>query len=318
MLLRILIYFCLSFTVVFARGGFGGRSGGSHSYPHSTGYSGASRGGAHTYPHSTGYSGVSRGGTHTYPHSNSISGHSESRNVHNTYTQQHNVNYGHRTEIHNHYHYNPPQQVMYGSTYHPVYHGTPPTYIYEYRNSGSRFDTLLTGLALYNLGKMSGRQEHYGGYREYTTRPGEICKLRVEKRSWDYEETRIDCKLMSSFIWEAETTSQNQQASNKVTTVVETVASSSGTRNADGTISNTNITKTVTVTDALQSRGPSIQVMPGMQCYMIRISRDTSVLQKHVDCALLQTYANSMHYNRASCLLNSTVIFVIILHCLIK
>ncbi|CAB3246875.1 unnamed protein product [Arctia plantaginis] len=246
---------------------------------------------SHSYPHSTGYSGTSHGGGSYYPHSTGLSGNSNGYNTRNYNQQQYSSrgNYSPKSEVHHHYHYSPPQQITYGTTYHPVYHGTPPVYVYEYRDSGSRFDNLLTGLALYNLGRLSAnRHDHnYDSRREYSGTPGEICKLGIRKLTGEYEETRIDCKLMSSFIWEANVTPGGLDVSLKTvsTTVTNTTSS------ANVTATNTSVT-TVTVTDALTSKGPSIQVTSGMTCYMIRLS-SYSTVKKNVECGLLQEYART-------------------------
>lgn len=295
-----------------------GRSGtgmgsGTHTYPQSHGHSGTGSGyGTNTYPQSHGPTGV--GGAHTYPQQTSVS---SNTHVQRTYTQQHN--YVQKTEVHHHYHYNPPQQITYGSTYHPVYHGPPPVYVYEYRNSGSRFDSLLTGLALYNLGRMSANH-NYNSQREYRSSSNEICKLGISKPNGEYEETRIDCKLMSSFIWEAQSLPTNQQVSTKTvtTTVVQSATNSAGTLTNIGSINNSPVITTTTVqektvVDALQVKGPSIQVTNGMTCFMIRISRDSSILKKNVECGLLQAYAqNSLYYrNNTNVMTPSSSILVL-------
>ncbi|XP_049876174.1 uncharacterized protein LOC126373866 [Pectinophora gossypiella] len=261
---------------VYARRG-GGRGHGGH--------------GGHTYPSSHGLSGTGTGNGHysgggTYPQSTGLSGNNRAT---------HGTTY-HHTEVH-HHHYSPPQQINYGSGYHPVYHERPPVYVYEYRNSGSRFDTLLTGLALYNLGRMSAHHSHYDSHREYTGTPGEVCKMVISKTNGEYEETRIDCKLMSSFIWEAEREREQNRvvSTNTVTTVKETTSVDSSN---DNSVVKTTIQNT-TVVDALQVKGPSLSVTPGMTCYMIRVSRDTSVLKKNVECGLLQAYAQSSFRNNA-------------------
>ncbi|XP_026495992.2 uncharacterized protein LOC113400573 [Vanessa tameamea] len=271
-----LLVFCCLISSLWAKrggGGSGGRSIGSH-YPASNGLSGNSY--VHTYPHAP--QSYPRGTqTHSYPHTPGLSG-----NSHSPHGMRHTAQV-------NHYHYYPPQQISYGSVQHPVFHGHPPVYVYEYRNSGSRFDNLLTGLALYNLGRMSAnRHDHYHN-GEYTRRPGEICKLSIHKTNGEYEETRIDCKLMSSFIWDAE---REQKISTNVTKTVTVVQNVTKDGNSTVLIQNT------TVVDALQVKGPSINVTPGMSCFMIRVSRETSILKRKVECGLLQEYATkSLRYN---------------------
>lgn len=258
-----------------------GVGGHGHNYPSSPGLSGTHSHGpsvntGHTYgghPNPSQTQG-------SYPHSTTgLSGNDKSS--HGT----------HKTDVHHHYnyhyHYNPPQQINYGSTYHPVYHGAPPTYIYEYRDSGSRFDTLLTGLALYNLGRMSSGNNHYHHSREYYGNPGEKCTFIISKDNGDYEATRIDCKLMSSFIWEDEKTPNSVDPSKTVTvTNIENTVTIN-----NGSSVTTVLNKTVVVEDAIKAKGPSIVAAPGMRCAMIRVSSDSSMIRKQVDCGLLQTYA---------------------------
>lgn len=235
-----------------------GRSTGV-SYPASRGLSGNS------YAHSN----TRTSQSHRYPHSPRLS--------------------GDRTEVHHHYHYSPPQHISYGSAQHPVFHGQPPVYVYQYRNSGSRFDNLLTGLALYNLGRMSSNHYHDNRFREYRESPGEICKLSIHKKNGEYEETRIDCKLMSSFIWESE---REQKTTTNVTKTISVVQEVVKDGNSTISVQNT------TVVDALQVKGPSIRVSPEMSCFLIRVFRDTSTIKKKVECGLLQEYATrSLQYN---------------------
>lgn len=86
-----------------------------------------------------------------------------------------------------------------------MYQGTPPNYVYQYRDSGSKYGTLLAGLALLNLGTLAagaayvGTHSH-GGQSNYKAQPGEVCKFAVRKSNGDYEETKIDCQLITSFI----------------------------------------------------------------------------------------------------------------------
>ncbi|KAJ8714950.1 hypothetical protein PYW08_004931 [Mythimna loreyi] len=297
MRLAFIILFLATSSASGSRGGFSGHRG--------------SGGSSHTYPRSQGYSGYSSGGAHRYPTSTGLSGNTNSGNyVRQTQHQQHNVihnNYSPRTEVHHHYHYSPPQQISYGSGFHPVYQGHPPVYVYEYRDSGSRFDNLLTGLALYNLGRNS-QLHHYDSDRHYSSASGEICKLGISKRTGEYEETRIDCNLMSSFIWEDTTSvARNEQRVVKNSTEV-TVTRVNGTGNS----SVTTVTVTSnTVEDALKVKGPSIAVTPGMTCYMIRTFRDTTAFRKPVDCGLLQEYArSSLHRSDAQNLMPfKTIIF---------
>ncbi|XP_052743290.1 uncharacterized protein LOC128199155 [Bicyclus anynana] len=262
--LCLLLIICY-FAVVIAKGG--GRSGGGRGRSSSSGRS------SHSYPSSNSLSGNSAGtghhtNAHTYPESTGISGNNHKSP---SYTQ--------KSEVHHHYHYFPPKQISYGSQQHPVFVGNPPSYVYVYKNSGSRFDTILTGLALYNLGRWS-THSHHSHRGEYSGTPGEVCKLGISKSNGEYEETRIDCKLMSSFIWDAER--EREHIATKTTTNVTQI-----TNDGNSTV----IIQNTTVKEALQDKGTSIKVTPDMRCFMIHIGRDSSMLKKNVECGLLQEYA---------------------------
>ncbi|KAJ2945520.1 hypothetical protein O0L34_g337 [Tuta absoluta] len=265
------------------RGGHGSHShGGSYSHGHSTGHS---YGQQHTYPSGGGYSGHNNP-SHTYPSGTGMSGHNNNRP---TYT--------HKTEVHHHYH--PPQQVQYGNTYHPVYHGSPPVYVYTYRDSGSRYNDLLTGLALYNLGRMSSHHDshYYSQAQTYKSPPGEYCEFQIIKTNGEYEKAKMDCQLMSSFILERDRElEQNSNRvplnTNTVTTVVNTTKVEHSADNSSTVV--TTVQESTTVKDALQEKGPPIQVSPGMDCFMVRHYRDSShTIKKKVDCGLLKQYAAS-------------------------
>lgn len=293
-----LIFLLLTTAVARKTGG-----GGSYGKGGGGGY-----GGGHGYPHSTGYSGTGTGGSHQYPHSTGISG---NNNIPKHTATQHNTYNTHKTEIH-HHHYSPPQQIGYGSATYPVYHAPPPVYVYEYRNSGSRFDTLLTGLALYNLGRMSSHNHHYDANREYVGSHGEICKLGIRKKNGDYEETRIDCKLITSFIWETGSGSNHvtDQSGQKSTVVSSEVKVSQTTTNTGNNSVTTVTTTNTTLVDAREVKGKSIEVTRDMTCYLIRISRDTSMMKKEVECALLQTYAQTSWRNSVGRLVPILSLFV--------
>lgn len=105
----------------------------------------------------------------------------------------------------------------------PVYRGSPPTYVYQYKDSGSKYGTLLAGLALLNLGTLAGVAYAHSGHSSsssYKSAPGEVCKFGIRKDNGDYEETVIDCQLITSFIFQ----SQQEKAQNggTNTTVVTT------------------------------------------------------------------------------------------------
>lgn len=112
----------------------------------------------------------------------------------------------------------------------PVYHGTPPTYVYQYKDSGSKYGTLLAGLALLNLGTLAGTayvatHNGHGGSSgsNYRTAPGEVCKFGIKKDNGDYEETRIDCQLISSFIMQEQMKPQQNGGTNTTSIVTTTV-----------------------------------------------------------------------------------------------
>lgn len=309
-----------------------GMSGSSHGYPSSGGLSGSN----HGYPSSGGMSGTGSGskypsGSHGYPASHGLSGNSASKGT---------------TNVHHHYHYNynPPQQIRYTapggqSMHYPVYHGTPPTYVYQYKDSSSKYGTLLAGLALLNLGALTAAavsHSSHGSGSSYTPKPGEICKFGVKKDNGDYEETKINCEMITSFIWAEEAKAKN--ASSNTTTVTTTVTNTTvvnttntipspqqnftmlpngtlvpnnvtelnSTAPVNGTSTSTVITTTVTntthVADALDAKfkGPPVEVTPGMQCYVIRTT-PSSTLKKTVPCGLLQSYAQqSLRKNGAT------------------
>lgn len=113
----------------------------------------------------------------------------------------------------------------------PVYRGTPPNYVYHIKDSGSKYGTLLTGLALLNLGTLAGTAyaiSHSGGGSgggssgHYKPQPGEICKFGIKKDNGDYEETRIDCNLISSFILQEEAKAQNNATNTSIVTTTVT------------------------------------------------------------------------------------------------
>ncbi|XP_041977707.1 uncharacterized protein LOC121732026 [Aricia agestis] len=350
-------------------GGLSG-SGGRHSYPSSGGLSGT--GGSHGYP---------SGGSHGYPSSGGLSGTGHSRPSGNAYpsntqshgypsntqshgypsnTQSHGYpsstgmsgnsrpSGGHTTNIHYHYNYNPPQQIRYAPVHggapinYPVYHGTPPTYVYKYQDSGSKYGTLLAGLALLNLGTLAGTAYalNRGHSNSYKPAPGEVCKFGLKKENGDYEETRIDCEIISSFIYTEQAKANNVSNTNTVVTTTvtnvttinsphnETAPAAAGpvvyemypngtlvprnettnntataANNTDNTMASSvtvTTTNTTTVTNALDVKGKPVDVTPGMQCYVIRHT-PSSHMKKTVPCGLLQTYATtSLKKNSAS------------------
>lgn len=219
-----------------SRGGLSGHgshsysSSNNHGYPSSGGLSGNN--GGSKYPSSGGSHGYPSSGSHGYPGSHGLSGNNPgnkpggmSGNTHTTHT----------TKIVNNYHYSPPSQISYTPVHgrpqsYPVYHGTPPTYVYQYKDSGSKYGTLLAGLALLNLGTIAAGTAYavsqsgsHGSSSGYKTQPGEVCKFGIKKDNGDYEETRIDCQLITSFIFQAEQEkSQNGRTNTSVVTTTVT------------------------------------------------------------------------------------------------
>lgn len=251
------------------------------SYSYNNGDSGFEVGGIHGYPSSNGFSG-------SYSHQN---GYSKPR----TYSSQ---------------------RIKYGNTYHFVYNRTLPLYVSEYLNSGSRYDDLLAGLALYNLSRMSAKGD---AYREYNGTDSEICTMNISKPTGEYEETQIDCKLISSFIWEASSPQSTHHVMSSSSTTKEQVNKTYSSNGSDSDNSTLVITVTVknnTVIDALKAKGPSIEVTPGMTCYMIRLSTDSSVLRRSVECGLLKKYALSSFHRGDPQRLNLAyaLLFNLILH----
>ncbi|XP_064071699.1 uncharacterized protein LOC135193385 [Vanessa tameamea] len=116
---------------------------------------------------------------------------------------QYKPNNHHVSAHHAHFSYHPPSVIHFMCRHcshfvtYPVYHGLPPTYVYKYREAGGRFSELLTGLALYNLGRAAAERWQYTHF--YPVRPGEKCSMEVIDRK-HIEEIKFPCFLMSSFI----------------------------------------------------------------------------------------------------------------------
>ncbi|XP_061712466.1 uncharacterized protein LOC133521488 [Cydia pomonella] len=325
--LCVLVLFILYYIESIEAGRFGGGGSGRHSYPSSTGLS---AGGSHSYP-----------STHSYPNSSTNYGY-PSNPWHLSYPRPGSSNssyYGYPVNTGNsssgttiqHYYYNPPPQIRYASTdggpavSYPVYRGFLPSYVYQSRYSGTRYGTLLTGLALLNLGALTSLAGYGIGnhspsdskhYLHYKVQPGEICLFGIKEDNGDFEEVRIDCKFMNSFII-AELVKLQQQNSQNHTTETNTVSSTTtqgtlrvnpfyvmtstaeagnatkGAPAAGGTVtSSVTITTTnTTVVNAFDVKGPPIELKPGMQCYVIR-NTPLSKMKKEVLCGLLQAYAD--------------------------
>ena len=191
-----------------------------------------------------------------------------------------------------HYIYNPPHKVKHYVTNYQVFHGEAPAYVFEYRTSGSKYDILLTGLALYNLGRNSNFH-NFGPDKLYTTAPGEMCKLRVEPfksaNNSEIEEARIDCNLMSSFIWDNAPPGSKQDKQHTLQLI----------QNVNGT---GNFTATY-LEDAVNVKGKSIKLKPKTICYMIRTFAGEVKMRMHVDCGVLEEFTrSSLQPSGAQCL----------------
>ncbi|GBP14547.1 hypothetical protein EVAR_7813_1 [Eumeta japonica] len=314
----------------------GGLSGGGHAYPHSHGLS-ASGCGHNQQSHSAPLH-INQSQSDNYPGSNGDISLSDSSHIYPSSDRISDNSTGHNSTInnvHHHYHYTPPQQIHYaprgGPAYsYPVYQSQPPTYVYEYRNSGSKYGTLLAGLSLLNLGLLMTSSFSNHQNRRYESQPGEICKLGIRKENGDYEETKINCEIISSFIWADEdrrrTSAANPGLNSTSSTVTVTMTNTTTTTannnsfelndvpatlytmlpngtlvqvnatqpNASVTSSVTTVTttNTTTVSDALdpKNNGPPVMVTDGTQCYVMRRT-STSNMRHTIPCALFQSYA---------------------------
>ncbi|XP_061711361.1 uncharacterized protein LOC133520749 [Cydia pomonella] len=248
----------------------------------------------HTYPITNGQS----GGGYKPSHSNSIPPKTNVvhkpvepsyndiyvRNHHTTNIYHNNI---HTTNIHL-YHYKPPKQVYYvhnGMQLHyPVYREILPEYVYEYRSSRSRFNVLLTGLALYNLGHVSKNRESLHYHNNYKPGQNEVCEFRVEYSMISYNEMNIDCRLITDFIWTIKHTKYEEIVWNPI--------------NDD-------------VMDALdpQFNGKSLLVNDDMNCYMKYYDGYTG-RKKYVSCKLLETYVKKS-FNSASKIASSLLAILI-------
>ncbi|XP_037295531.1 uncharacterized protein LOC115442351 [Manduca sexta] len=240
-------------------GGLSG--GGSHSYPISGGLSG---GVSHSYPKSGGsHSHLSPGTNDGYPVSGGSSG-----NGHGS-ANKHSSGGTHTTNNYNNYHYSPPQQIRYTPvgggaprTY-PVYRGTPPTYVYQIRDSGSKYGTLLTGLALFNLGRRAYATSRGGSHRgssgHYQPQLGEVCMFGIKKGN-DYEETKINCQLISSFILQEEAKAQNNATNTSIITT--TVTNITTVNMTNGVPKSAATTQTPAIGNPIYMKLPNVTLVP--------------------------------------------------------
>lgn len=274
----------------------GGMSGGSHGYPSGGGLSGGnhgypSSGGSHGYPSANKPAGSgypSSGNNHGYPSGGGLSGNSQGGRPGSPSVVHHT------THVHNNYHYTPPAQISYASprggppVSYPVYHGTPPNYVYQYKDSGSKYGTLLAGLALMNLGTLGvaayavhqANSNHGSGSASsgsYTPQRGEICKFAVKKENGDYEETRIDCQIISSFILQDMQT-QNSAHNSSVTTTVTNVTTIVNTTNVEN---GQTTTTTLAPPNVLYAMLPNGTLVPVNVTLPIMPQNDTAATQNN-------------------------------------
>lgn len=203
-------------------------------------------------------------------------GHGGSHGSHGSYgshghSSYHGSHGHHVTASHTHYTYHPPRHVMYtcrhcsSTEMYPVYRPMPPTYVYMYKESGSRYADILTGLSLYNLGRSTSMG--WARSHEYYAQPGERCSLQIIERS-HFEETEFPCFMISSF-------------------VESTVAKGNDSRQVD--ISSSKID----VKPFLKDNGPALQVTNEQECVLwhnLTMHKE----RNHVPCALLKEYANTV------------------------
>ncbi|XP_061711355.1 uncharacterized protein LOC133520746 [Cydia pomonella] len=272
----------------------------------------------HTYPNTNGQSGggFKPGNNNPFPPTTNVVhkpvepsyNHIYVRNHHTTNIYHNNI---HTTNVH-HYHYEPPRHVHYVHNdmvqHYPVYREKLPEYVYEYRSSRSRFNVLLTGLALYNLGHVSKSREslHYHNY--YNPSRYEVCKFGVQYNVNSYDEMDIDCRLITDFIRSVKKTNYGQfllpdgtlvgsQPNQVQPNVIQVLLS-------DGTLARLiwNPSYDVVV-DALDPRfnGEPLHVNEGMKCYMKYYDGYSfpTPQTKYVSCKLLETYVTKS-FNSAS------------------
>ncbi|KPI91635.1 hypothetical protein RR46_15139 [Papilio xuthus] len=178
--------------------------------------------------------------------------------------------HGYVSTHHPHYTYHPPNHIYFmckqcsSLVAYPVYHGTPPTYVYKYREYGGRYGDLLSGLALYNLGRASNEQWHYTLYER---RPDEKCSLQIVDQNL-FEETTFPCLMMSSFV-----DSSNNFLKNPHPLDITTAQ--------------------INVRALVHNNGTVIKVTKDQECV---IWHNSTIKNEHVmiPCALLKNYADTM------------------------
>nr|XP_021185057.2 uncharacterized protein LOC110372578 isoform X2 [Helicoverpa armigera] len=225
----IFVYMYVINICVHARGGHGGGHGGSHGHGGHGGH-----GGYHSH-----------GSSHHYV-----------------------------TKSHTHYTYHPPNHIMFtcrtcsSTELYPVYRPLPPTYVYTYKDSDSRFRDVLTGLSLYNLGRSSATGSSYAHH--YTPRSEEKCSLQIIERS-HFEETEFPCFMISTFI--------------------ETEPESTNTLNDPGQVDISS--SKIDVEAFVKDQGPALKVTNDQECVLwhnLTMHKE----RNHVPCALLKEYADTV------------------------
>lgn len=180
------------------------------------------------------------------------------------------VAHHHVSARHTHYSYHPPSHIKFmcrhcaSMTTYPVYHGVPPSYVYKYRESGIRYSDLLTGLALYNLGRAS---EYWHYSHHYTKRADEQCSLQVIDRA-HFEETNFPCFMMSTFLEQAAIKGSEAQTFDVTSSYIN-------------------------VKSFIQSTGSPVEVTREQDC-VIWHNTTAHKESNHIPCALLKEYANTM------------------------
>ncbi|XP_072944056.1 uncharacterized protein [Epargyreus clarus] len=178
----------------------------------------------------------------------------------------------HVSAHHAHYSYHPPSEIHFlcrqchNFVSYPVYHGLPPTYVYKYRERGGRFGDLLTGLALYNLGRAS--MDHWEYTHFYSLRQDEKCSLHVINGK-HFEETQIPCFIMSSFMERSPESHFPDPAALDITS------------------------SQIDIKPFMNSTGSPIKVTRDQEC-VVWHNTSMGTEKSEIPCALLKEYAETM------------------------
>jgi hypothetical protein len=197
--------------------------------------------------------------------------------------------HGHVSANHIHYSYHPPSHIAFicrycnHKTLYPVFHSAPPTYIYKFRESNSRYSMLLTGLSLYNLGRCCGPHHHSS---LYTPRAEEQCSLQIIDKH-TFEETRFPCFMMSSFM----ESSNNSKLF--VGRPIPKTDDANGTEPTEKPFSVDITTANIDVSSYL-TKNESVMVIGYDQVCMIWHNITMNKERHNIPCALLKQYADTM------------------------